>query len=1273
MGLTFRPSGPCLLTLPQRLGVFQPPPPLQCYLQTMLPVPRTKPTDSTTVADSSNTATARDRQAAVSPSQFVGPGVPQPLQPRQTLNRAIEGLQPRQSLNRFSGRAVPAPRKPFGDWPADRELRPSALFTNLKALAKFPKGLDRLKFQQEINEHWKCLSDSDKAKVLEMAGKGALSDGISAPSTLRGPAISWLHSTLSAMNSSRTLQGFLPHLTRDAQDGLNKVLTKKPNRNLIDVDFDYKHFLKFNTHPISLPPEAQGNEIAIIGSGISGAVAARLLLQAGAKPVIFERDSKAGGRLDSRPYHDADGIKAPEFSEMGGMRFPVRGRAWFHFLKQLNIKATPDFPNPGKVPTAIHFKNEIIDWPAGASAPNSPLFQKIGADFKRFVDRLVEPVETARKAHDTEEMQQIHQKYIDKYGDKTFYDALTEDLKNEGTVWSKDEIDAFGTLGIGTGGLGVFYPVSFMEILRVMVNGFENDQHLLQDGATAAISKFYSAEVSLSDGTTASLANNAEINLRTQVTDISSNHGKPMLEFKGDDGKIHTREFAAVIVATTPAAMRDMGLLRAKVGPEQVISAEAVNAIIDLDMVSASKLFIRTEKKFWLDSEGNPRNKKKADGSFGPIPQNIQTDQAAHGIYCLDYPGSDYGIVLVSYTWGGGSDNLLHLSPKERLNEFKKTIAQVSPEFAANLTPVNNEIHCVDWQNQPGHYGAFKLNNPGREASQQAAFYQYQHNTSGVVLAGDSISHTAGWVEGALQTGIHAACAAAVHLGGHAAENSPLELNRNKFKYGGGGNTTDPVKTSRMLALSASEAVEAIASGNMTAEEYMRSLLTRAKALSGLNSIIKLNEDAALAAAKKIDEARAAGMPLGRLAGLPILVKDNINTKDLPTTAGTPALKGFMPGNNAPTLQSLLDAGAIVLGKANMHELAFGITSSNLSAFAKPVRNPYNRDYMPGGSSGGTAAAIAARIVPAGLSTDTGGSSRIPAALTGIVGLRPSVGNGGAERRYSGSGVVPVSPTRDTVGPMGLTVKDVALLDSVIADDEMPMPAPLNGLRLGVPRSFWRNQDKEVASVMEAAKRKLLDAGVVFVDVDMPEIIDLNHKVSFPVAMHEPLASIPEYLKANGAMDITLNQITDKIASPDVRAAFSTIKKGSFGDMYPDAINVHRPQLRRAYDDYFTSNNVDAVFFPTSPLPAVPIDFVKGSSTVSVNGGPQVDEFSIFTQNTDPGSNAGVPGLSLPAGMTSGGLPVGMEIDGPVGADAKLLSIGMAMEALFGTLPAPKI
>ena len=233
------------------------------------------------------------------------------------------------------------------------------------------------------------------------------------------------------------------------------------------------------------------------------------------------------------------------------------------------------------------------------------------------------------------------------------------------------------------------------------------------------------------------------------------------------------------------------------------------------------------------------------------------------------------------------------------------------------------------------------------------------------------------------------------------------------------------VRHGRYPSPSAAELVTSIRDKKISAVSAIRAALERAEQLKDLNAFIVLNREGALAAAALVD----AGKTTGALAGLPIVVKDNINTADLPTSAGTPALRNARPGRNAPSLQKLLDAGAIVIGKANMHELAFGITSTNLSSFAGPVKNPYDKSRIPGGSSGGTAAAIAAGIATCGLGSDTGGSTRVPAALTGTVGLRPSVGNGGAERRYDDANlVVPISHTRDTVGPMGRTVADVALL-----------------------------------------------------------------------------------------------------------------------------------------------------------------------------------------------------------------------------------------------------
>jgi Asp-tRNA(Asn)/Glu-tRNA(Gln) amidotransferase A subunit family amidase len=196
----------------------------------------------------------------------------------------------------------------------------------------------------------------------------------------------------------------------------------------------------------------------------------------------------------------------------------------------------------------------------------------------------------------------------------------------------------------------------------------------------------------------------------------------------------------------------------------------------------------------------------------------------------------------------------------------------------------------------------------------------------------------------------------------------------------------------QQLALSATAAVAAIAAGELTATAYTTTLLGRAEQLTDRRAVITLNRAGALASAARIDDARRSGTALGRLAGLPIIVKDNINTKDLPTTAGTPALHDFRPTADAAVLQPLLDAGAIILGKANMHELAFGITTTNFSPFAGTATHPYDPARIPGGSSGGTGAAIAARIAPAGLGSDTGASVRIPAAFNGIAGLRPSTG-----------------------------------------------------------------------------------------------------------------------------------------------------------------------------------------------------------------------------------------------------------------------------------------
>lgn len=468
----------------------------------------------------------------------------------------------------------------------------------------------------------------------------------------------------------------------------------------------------------------------------------------------------------------------------------------------------------------------------------------------------------------------------------------------------------------------------------------------------------------------------------------------------------------------------------------------------------------------------------------------------------------------------------------------------------------------------------------------------------------------------------------------------------------------------------AAEIVAAIREKKATAVSAVEAALDRAERLRHLNAFIVLDRDGALAAAGQVD----AGKRNGPLAGLPIVVKDNINTADLPTSGGTPALRGVRTTRNAPSLQKLLDAGAVVIGKTNLHELAFGITSTNLAPFAGPVRNPYDVTRIPGGSSGGTSAAIAARITTCGLGSDTGGSTRVPAALTGTVGFRPSVGNGGPERRYHDDNqVVPISHTRDTVGPMGRTVADVALLDSVITGTLLAAAIPLRGVRLGIPACFWSGLDRDVEAISRAACARLTEAGAVLVDVDMPDLFAQNEKVSFVVALHEPIADIPAWLAASGIEGITLADIAAGVASPDVIGAFGAITTDAFGAAYDDVMAVQRPALQAIYAAYFRDHGVDAILFPTCIAPAPVIDEVNGSGDMSVDGGDPVPTFGTMIRNTDPGSNAGLPGLSLYAGMTQGGLPVGLEIDGPVGSDARLLGLGLSIEAILGSAPPPKL
>ena len=467
-----------------------------------------------------------------------------------------------------------------------------------------------------------------------------------------------------------------------------------------------------------------------------------------------------------------------------------------------------------------------------------------------------------------------------------------------------------------------------------------------------------------------------------------------------------------------------------------------------------------------------------------------------------------------------------------------------------------------------------------------------------------------------------------------------------------------------LTELSAVEAAARIRAGTLKSEDLVRALIDVIERKRDLNAFITFDRDRALASARKADALAARKSFAGVLHGVPIVVKDNIHVAGVPSSAGTPALKAFVPTRNAPVAEKLIRAGAIVLGKTNMHELAFGITSNN-AAFG-PARNAYDPSRIAGGSSGGTGNAIAARMAAAGLGSDTGGSVRIPAALNGISGLRPTLG------RYSQEGITPIAHTRDTAGPMAREVADLVLLDTIItgARDKV-VPAALSGLRVGVPRAmFWKNLDPETERLATAALDRLRGAGAEVVEVDMPGLAELNGKVSFPVALYEANVDLTRYLKRY-RIPLDIKGLAERIASPDVKGLFASAIVPGAKDAIPEKVYrdalATRPALQRLYAETFKTHGIAALVFPTTPLPAAP---VGDDQTTKLNGA-DVPTFFTFIQNTDPGSNAGLPGLTVPIGRTAAGLPVGLGLDGPAGSDRRLLGIGLALEALFGRLPAP--
>ena len=446
-------------------------------------------------------------------------------------------------------------------------------------------------------------------------------------------------------------------------------------------------------------------------------------------------------------------------------------------------------------------------------------------------------------------------------------------------------------------------------------------------------------------------------------------------------------------------------------------------------------------------------------------------------------------------------------------------------------------------------------------------------------------------------------------------------------------------------------------SGDLLAEDYARALLDRAEAHASLNAFITLDRERVLEAARECDKRRAAGERLGRLHGLPIPVKDSVNTRGYPTTNGTRALRDFRPKADAGVLRPLLAEGAIVMGKTNLHEISRGWTSNN-GAFGA-VRNAYDPSRIPGGSSGGSATAVAAGIAPLAIAEDTLGSIRTPSSLCGVAGFRPTYA------RYPDDGIMPLTHDRfDQVGPLARSVADIVLFDQVVTGDESRCtPKPLASARIGVSEFLLSGLDPEVERIAKDAIRRLADAGAAVVHVEIPEAAKRSYEAAREIIGFENATAIGDFLEHEKA----------GVTWADVFASLSPNIKLRYDDTFTHEDHERALKLRAEIDAampaYFAANRIDALLFPPVLAPALPLG---DNREVSIRG-ETVGLHTLMGRNTALSSCARLPSLTLPGGLTANGLPVGIELVAASGTDRALLSLGLAVERAWGRIPPPRL
>lgn len=466
-----------------------------------------------------------------------------------------------------------------------------------------------------------------------------------------------------------------------------------------------------------------------------------------------------------------------------------------------------------------------------------------------------------------------------------------------------------------------------------------------------------------------------------------------------------------------------------------------------------------------------------------------------------------------------------------------------------------------------------------------------------------------------------------------------------------------------------------IRAGETSAEEATRSVLRRIEQVEpAVHAYITITAEPALERARDIDARRARGEDPGPLGGVPMAIKDSIVTAGARTTAGSRILENFIPPYNAFVINRLLEAGAVIVGKANTDEFTMGSTCES-SAFG-PSRNPHDTGTVPGGSSGGSAVAVAANECIAALGSDTGGSIRQPASFCGIVGIKPTYG------RVSRYGLIAYASSLDQIGPMTKSVEDAALVLSVIAGHDrsdstsldVPVPdylaemqRPVKGLRVGLPKEYFgEGLDPEVRQLTLDAADMLRADGVEIVDISLPNL-EYAIPTYYLLATAEASANLERYDGVRyGYRTPDAGNLYEMYSKTRSRGFGAEVKRrimlGTYclSAGYYDAYYRKAQKVRRLIKEDFDAafGSVDAIIAPVAPTPAFPL----GSK---VNDPLQMYLADIYTISLNL---AGLPGIAVPAGKTRGKLPVGVQLMGKVLDESTLFALGAVIERNVGRL-----